>query len=109
MTAAGCQSVFGLAGIGGPGTRIDMKFGYFEVSEELIRTSLALPDDMRIVNIERASTPGVFVFHVEHPALPDIAEGADSQFVDLTFEADYTKKPATWITTRLRVDSRPVR
>lgn len=51
----------------------------------------------------------MFVFHVEHPTLPDVAEGADSQFLDLTFEADYTKKPATWITARLHVDSRTVR
>lgn len=36
-------------------------------------------------------------------------EGADSQFVRLTFEADNIKRPATWITARLHVDSSTVR
>jgi len=71
----------------------------FQVSSDFIREAMAMPNGTRIYNIVRHDyRPDIFVFYVEHPDFYEVYEGGAIPWIDPTIEADYTKKPATWLT-----------
>lgn len=63
-----------------------MKRAYLEVTNELIRALLQLPDTVTVSGCERASAFGntTYVFlEGTHDALPDVGEGMRSSKLDL--------------------------
>ena len=75
------------------------KMVQFQVAVELIRDALAMPDDARIYNIVRHDyNPNTFIFYVEHPDFDEVNEGAMPPEITPIIEADYKKKPSTWLT-----------
>jgi len=75
------------------------KMVQFQVSAELIKEALAMPAAAQIYNITRHEySPDVFVFLVEHPDFEEIAEASAPPEVTPIIEADYEKRPSTWIT-----------
>lgn len=75
------------------------RLAQFDIAEELIKQALAMPDDAEIYNIVRHGyRPGTFVFVVEHPDFDELIEGEMPPSITPTIEADYEKRPATWLT-----------
>lgn len=78
----------------------------FCVPMELIRDALAIPDGTTICDIVRHDDyPDVFIFYVEHPDLPELAEGAMLPEVAPVISADYDRKPSTWLSWDWGLDS----
>jgi hypothetical protein len=76
----------------------------FDVSEQLIRESLALPDDARIYDILRAPGPvGVFTFILTNPDYPVVAEASEPVTAYPIITADYEKKPSMWLKINLNI------
>lgn len=70
-----------------------------QVSEELIREALAMPDGAEIVDIRRSNERfGQYEMLVDHPDLPAVAELGIIPLVTPTLTADFEKRPATWLT-----------
>lgn len=72
----------------------------FSITEDLLRTSLAMPEGTTIRNIylKPGADPSIFTFIVEHPDLPEIDDTVTIPELSPVIEADYTKKPSTWLT-----------
>jgi len=70
----------------------------FDVSMELIRDALALPDDTTIIDIQRhAINPFVYIFVIEHPDAPECFENQIILEIEPHFRVDNTKRPSSWI------------
>lgn len=75
------------------------KMAQFKVSAELIKQSLAMPDDAQIYNITRYEhSPNVFTFFVEHPDFKEIEESSSVPEISPIIEVNYEKRPSTWLT-----------
>ena len=83
------------------------RIGMIRVSHELLRDALALPDNMDIWAVY-PSTPSdptrEAMLHVTSPDLPEVAWDEKMPVLDVTFTADYEKRPATWITCDLGLE-----
>ena len=54
-----------------------MKIASFQISEDIIKSALLLPDNTKIHNIVRDDyEPCKFTIYVEHPDFPEMPEGA---------------------------------
>jgi hypothetical protein len=75
-----------------------MRMVRFRVTGAFIAQALAMPEGTTLYNIvPHESSPNEFVFYVEHPDLPELAEGAMPPEIMPTLKADYDRRPATWI------------
>jgi len=77
----------------------------FNVTAELIRRALAMPEWTEIYDIkpwlrftEDPKSVDVFTFYVEHPDLPEVKEGEQPPEIDPVIQADYDKEPGVWLT-----------
>lgn len=69
-----------------------------DVTMQLIRDALAMPEDTIIEGIERHPwIPNVFTFYVTHPSFEPISYGEEIPQLSPSLTADYDKRPATWI------------
>lgn len=76
-----------------------MKLARIQVSSELIREALAMPADAQIQDIMRdLDNPDIFNFFVEHPDFDEVRENEIPPLITAIVEADFTKKPSTWLT-----------
>ena len=73
----------------------------FYVTMELIRESLALPEDCTITFIHPSDRMNEFTFIIEHPLAPLCEPGQAIPEITPVFHTDYSKRPATWITCDL--------
>jgi hypothetical protein len=81
-----------------------MKLIQFKVTEQLIRQSLAIPDEAEIINIVRHEfVPGLFTFYVTHPSFPECVEGALPVEANPVITANYENRPETWLTINFRI------
>ena len=72
------------------------------VSGELIRQSLALPDDVEILEIQRKKgSVNNFEFILCGDRFPVVPESGEPMEGNAVVRADYTKRPPTWLTVEL--------
>lgn len=84
------------------------KVAQFQVSAQLIKEALAMPKKTKIHNIVRHDyNSNVFVFFVEHPDFDEIEDGEVPPELTPIIEADYEKRPSTWLT--FNWDNSPVK
>lgn len=70
----------------------------FNISEQLLRQSLAIPDDAEIIKIfNHDRTPSEFVFYVRSDKFPLTPEGALPLEVSPTITTNYENRPETWL------------
>lgn len=84
------------------------RIGTIRVSHELLRDALALPDDVDIwaVYPSMPSDPTrEAMLYVTSPRLPEVAWDAPIPALYPTFTTDYEKRPATWITCDLGLET----
>lgn len=69
-----------------------------DVSMQLIKDALAMPEDAIIEGIERHPwIPNIFTFYVTHPDFDPIQYGREIPLITPQLTVDYDKRPATWI------------
>jgi len=77
----------------------------FDVSSDLIRDALAIPEEATIYDIHQSEQRvGSYTFYVVHPDLPEIGAGDVVPEVSPIIRADYDKKPSVWLTWDWRLD-----
>ena len=58
------------------------RVGKIRISGEFLCVALGMPKGTLIYNITRhQQIPDVFIFHIEHPNLPEIIEGAEAPYI----------------------------
>ncbi len=79
---------------------------YFEISLEVLAQALALPENAVIddVRIMRHVDSDVVQILISHPDIPE-SPGALVQRISPIIKADYSKRPATWLTFDLNLQS----
>jgi hypothetical protein len=70
------------------------------ISEELIMSALAIPEDAMIYDICRVpGPPGIFEFTILHQDLPEAvkAEGGEFPLYKPEITTNHDRKPSTWL------------
>ena len=78
-----------------------------KVTHELLRDAMALPDNMEGVLVAPDYTDDpmrVALLYVESPDLRPVYNGHEIPVLNVTFTADWDRRPATWITCDLGLE-----